>query len=130
MDVTRAFQHPRRDAHMKKVYSLFAYVETIRASWPPDEHDMQRTWIPDDDVREMDKKGGFTRENVLWWAEHRPTRGEYEDLPLMDSHAACGDIEIPWAKEESRLAWEEEEKRGLVGPTKERVLAFDEGREP
>jgi hypothetical protein len=39
--------------------------------------------------------GEFTRENISAWLDRGPLSG-YEDF-----HAVCGDVDIPWAKEDS-----------------------------
>ncbi len=75
--------------------------------------------LTDDDLREI---GEFTRENVSKWIESAHSRCVFEagwmESPYANSlfqvriygcedfHAVCGDIDIPWAKEESRFIFE------------------------
>ena len=59
--------------------------------------------------RELQEIGEFTRENVLrWlkgWLRENFSRETYYFMDD-DFHAVCGDIDIPWAKEENRQAWD------------------------
>ena len=63
------------------------------------------------DLNENDLKdiGAFTRQNVERWLiggyNLRPSYIEILNMmpgPIKDFHAVCGDIDIPWAKEESK----------------------------
>ena len=60
--------------------------------------------LNDIELREI---GEFTRENVLEW---RPTLVvdsiSGESVVVKDLHAVCGDVEIPWATEESKQVYE------------------------
>jgi hypothetical protein len=47
--------------------------------------------------------GEFTRENVLAWMNRQRSPDWICIIPVEDFHAVCGDIDIPWAKEEVRL---------------------------
>lgn len=58
--------------------------------------------LTDSDLREI---GEFTRENVLRWMESHNGADWWTTLPLVDFHAVCGDIDIPWATEEARLCF-------------------------
>jgi len=59
--------------------------------------------------RDLQFIGEFTRENISRWLDRgtdESTESFHFDLGVYgwgDFHAVCGDIEIPWAKEESRL---------------------------
>jgi len=72
--------------------------------------------LTDNDLREI---GEFTRENIVKWLDSSHSRAVFKvgwmESPhahslfqvniygYEDFHAVCGDIDIPWAKEESRL---------------------------
>src|SRR5690242_4519151 len=76
------------------------------------------TWrfdLTDSDLREI---GNFTRENIVSWL-NRGFSGfkweagclknrffEFHVYGIQDFHAVCGDIDIPWASEESKKSWE------------------------
>lgn len=63
---------------------------------------MWRRGLTNSDLRQI---GEFTRENVLEWMESHTDTDWVGTLPVEDFHAVCGDIDIPWAKEESRLCY-------------------------
>jgi hypothetical protein len=51
--------------------------------------------------------GAFTRENVARWLEKvNGAPDPFPINPVQDFYAVCGNVEIPWATEEARLAWE------------------------
>jgi hypothetical protein len=58
--------------------------------------------LTDNDLREI---GEFTRENVFKWmkSSHSPSVFEVGVYGCEDFHAVCGDLDIPWATEESKL---------------------------
>jgi hypothetical protein len=58
--------------------------------------------LTDNDLHEI---GEFTRENVSRWMDSSHSRSVFEVgvYGYEDFHAVCGDIDIPWAKERSRL---------------------------
>lgn len=67
----------------------------------------ERVKISDDALRLI---GDFTRENVLkWYTNLLETKTYGFDglgmLPIEDFHAVCGNIDIPWAKEEYKAEW-------------------------
>lgn len=76
------------------------------------DHMMTRRVLTDSELREI---GKFTRENVRTWMESHKGVDWFDILcwgPIHDFHAVCGDnsglrdMEIPWAKEESRQLFE------------------------
>ena len=49
----------------------------------------------------------FTRENVARWLEKADGAPDpYPISPVQDFYAVCGNVEIPWATEKARLAYE------------------------
>lgn len=54
---------------------------------------------------ELPQIGEFTRENVLAWIDGHTTPDWVGITPVVDFHAVCGDIDIPFATEEKRLEW-------------------------
>jgi hypothetical protein len=57
------------------------------------------------DKADLDCIGEFTRENVLTWMNSHRGPDWVGMLPVDDFHAVCGDMDIPWATEEARLAY-------------------------
>ena len=65
--------------------------------------------------RDLQRIGEFSRENITRWLDiHVPkdalVPGQDLNFDLQvygweDFHAVCGDIEIDWAKEESKRVW-------------------------
>ena len=52
--------------------------------------------------------GEFTRENIAKWLDSHDKHGiafETGVYGWKDFHAACDDIDIPWATEEARSVW-------------------------
>ena len=100
-----------------------AYIDIITAALPtrrtivhcdgskeerevPDDHLMAQHALTDKELREI---GKFTRENVLRWMESHKGVDWFDILtwgPIHDFHAVCGDVDIPWAAEESRRTYE------------------------
>ena len=94
-----------------------AYIEIITAALPVvqndsaqerDKHLYVRYELTDSDLREI---GQFTRGNVRTWMESHQGVDWFDILcwgPIHDFHAVCGDnsgrrdMDIPWAKEESK----------------------------
>lgn len=73
-----------------------AYIEILGA--------VAKSW------RELNKAalcsiGEFTRDNISNWMEHQRNPNWFGLLPVEDFHAVCGDIDIPWAKEESMVCY-------------------------
>lgn len=52
--------------------------------------------------KELRDIGEFTRENILEWMDRQGDPRWLGVCPPKDFHAVCGDIDIPWSKEESR----------------------------
>ena len=63
-----------------------------------------RYYLSQTELREI---GDFTRENVQKWMDTHTDVDWIGILPTKDFHAICGDIDIPWATEESRQRWNE-----------------------
>jgi hypothetical protein len=57
-------------------------------------------------VFDVPEIGEFTRENVLAWLDTRGSGEWIGLLPAEDFQAVCGDIEIPWAKEQSQAQFQ------------------------
>jgi len=75
--------------------NLQAYVEIVS------EHVMWRIDLTDYDLRSI---RDFTRGNIAsWLCKDSFEAGLYG---CQDFHAVCGDIDLPWATEKSRLIWE------------------------
>ena len=80
------------------------YIETVKDITPGPGRVMGRHHLSDFDLVEI---GEFTRGNILRWFEKGiRTPDPIEAAMPEDFHAVCGEIDIPWDKEESRLAWE------------------------
>lgn len=56
-------------------------------------------------AHELPQIGAFTRENVVTWMDSHTEATWVGITPVMDIHAVCGEIDIPWATEEARLMW-------------------------
>jgi hypothetical protein len=106
---------------------MHAYIEIVTAELPAyrrgteaiaGDRWMTRLELTDSDLRDI---GKFTRENVLRLVEHKRNTdvGWNESLcwGIWDVHAVCGNVDIPWATEAARAAWETaSQKRNKVGP--------------
>jgi hypothetical protein len=74
-----------------------AYIEVVC------QHAAFRHYLTDSDLQEI---GEFTRENVTRFSNSRNRPyGWAEYTPVLDIHAVCGDIDIPWAVETIRQEW-------------------------
>jgi hypothetical protein len=50
--------------------------------------------------------GEFTRKNIAAWLDRGNCLGGYGGMyGWEDFHAVCGDVDIPWAKEENRFTF-------------------------
>jgi len=68
----------------------------------------QRLWEWELRPQDLRAIGEFTRENIQKWVEWRfvdPPNRHYADL-LVDFHAVCGEIDIPWRSEQSKRIWD------------------------
>jgi len=60
--------------------------------------------LDDNELREI---GEFTRENISRWMDNRADPPRADLGLILDMHAVCGDIDIPWATEDAKQFWEQ-----------------------
>jgi hypothetical protein len=76
----------------KRKAAMGAYIEAVT------EIGVWRLELTDADLQAI---GKFTRANISMWFTTLTDCGWWGVLPEKDFHAVCGDIDIPWATEES-----------------------------
>jgi len=76
-------------------------------------------------ARDLLEIGSFTRENILAWMGRQRTPDWAEVLPATDFHAVCGDIDIPWAHEGSKVEWDTIRERAKTKAAANAATAFE-----
>ena len=67
------------------------------------DYSLGRYYPNNNDLREI---GDFTRENILNWMNSHTGVDWVDIVPVVDFHAVCGDVDIPWATEEAKKLWD------------------------